>query len=185
MDFLGLITSAFGGGLTGLIGSAVSKVFEYKTKKLEIEAARERFTHEVALRKVDAEIMKEEWAARTKVADIEATAKIEVADSAAFAESIKSDDKNYLDYLDKLNDKQDWFFVILEFLRGSIRPFLTLYLCGITTLVYIKATRLMNADIILPGMAYDMVTNIINTVLYLTTTCVLWWFGTRNSEKRK
>lgn len=185
MDFLGLITSAFGGGLTGLIGGAVQKVFEYKTKKLEIEMNRERFAHDVAMKKVDAEIMAQEWAARTKVADIEATAKIEVADSAAFAESLKTEDKNYLDYLDKLNSKQDWFFVILEFVRGSIRPFLTVYLCGVTTLVYLKATKLLNADIILPGMAYDLLTNIINTVLYVTTTCVLWWFGTRNSERKR
>lgn len=185
MDFLSLITSAFGGGLTGLIGGAVQKVFEYKTKKLEIEMNRERFAHDVAMKKVDAEIMAQEWAARTKVADIEATAKIEVADSAAFAESIKSDDKNYLDYLDKLNNAQDWLFVILEFIRGSIRPFLTVYLCGVTTLIYLKATKLMNADIILPGMAYDLLTCIINTVLYVTTTCILWWFGTRNSEKRR
>lgn len=185
MDIVSLITSAFGGGLTGLIGGAVQKVFEYKTKKLEIEAAKEKYTHEVALRKVDAEIMKEEWAARTKVADIEATAKIEVADSAAFAESLKTENKNYLDYLDKLNDKQDWFFVILEFIRGSIRPFLTVYLCGVTTLIYLKAARLLSADVILPGMAYDLLTQIINTVLYVTTTCVLWWFGTRNSEKKR
>lgn len=185
MDFLGLITSAFGGGLTGLIGGAVQKVFEFKTKKLEIEANKEKYAHEVNMKKADAEIMAQEWAARTKVADIEATSRIEVADSAAFAESLKTEDKNYLDYLDKLNTTQDWFFVILEFVRGAIRPFLTVYLCGITTLIYLKATKLMNADIILPGMAYDLLTNIINTVLYVTTTCVLWWFGTRNSEKRK
>lgn len=184
MDFLGLITSAFGGGLTGLIGGAVQKVFDYKTKKLEIEANRERYAHDVAMKKADAEIMQQEWAARTKVADIEASARIEVEDSKAFAESIRSDDKNYLDYLDKLNSKQDWFFVILEFIRGIIRPALTLYLCLITTVIYFKATKLMGADIILPGMAYDLLTQIINTVLYLTTTCVLWYFGSRNGKQK-
>ncbi len=185
MDLLSGITSILGGGITGIVGSVVQRVFEYKTKKLEIEAAREKFAHEVALRKVDAEIMKEEWTARTKVADIEASAKIEVADAAAFTESLKSDNDNYLDYLDKLTPKQDWLFVILEFVRGSIRPFLTVYLCGVTTLIYLKAAKIMNADVILPGMAYDLLMNIINTVLYVTTTCVLWWFGTRNKEQKK
>ena len=183
MDFLGLITSAFGGGLTGLLGGAIQKIFDYKSKKLEIEMNREKFAHDVAMKKADAEIMAQEWAARTKVADIEANARIEVEDSKAFATSIKADDKNYLDYLDKLNDKQDWLFVILEFLRGIIRPTLTLYLCVITTIIYFKAVKLMNADIILPGMAYDILTQIINTVLYLTTTCVLWYFGTRNRQR--
>lgn len=184
MDFLSLITSAFGGGLTGLIGGAVDRVFTYKTKKLEIEAAKERYVHEVNMRKADAEIMREEWASRTKVAEIETAAKIEVADSAAFAESLKTEDKNYLDYLDKLNPAQDWFFVVLEFVRGVIRPGLTLYLCALTTLLYLKAVKLVPSAIE-PDRALDMVGSIINTILYLTTTCILWWFGTRNSEKRK
>ena len=184
MDFLGLITSAFGGGLTGLIGGAVDKVFTYKTKKLEIEQNRERYAHEVNMRKADAEIMAQEWAARTKVAEVEGATKIEVEDAKAFATSLTTDDKNYLDYLDKLNPKQDWFFVVLEFVRGSIRPGLTLYLCVLTTLLYWKASKLV-PSVIDPLQAVDMVSSIVNTILYLTTTCVLWWFGTRNSGKQK
>lgn len=183
MDFLGLITSAFGGGLTGLIGGAVDKVFAYKTKKLEIEQNRERYAHEVNMRKADAEIMAQEWAARTKVADIEASAKVEVEDAKAFAVSLGTEDKNYLDYLDKLNSKQDWFFVVLEFIRGSIRPALTLYLCLLTTLLYLKASKLVPSEID-PSQALSMVDSISNTIMYLTTTCILWWFGTRNKEKR-
>lgn len=184
MDVLSLITSAFGGGLTGLIGGAVDKVFAYKTKKLEIEQNRERYAHEVNMRKADAEIMAQEWTARTKVADIEASARVEVEDSKAFAEAIKTEDKNYLEYLDKLTPKQDWFFVILEFVRGSIRPGLTLYLCMLTTLLYIKASKLVPSDIA-PDQALSMVNSIINTITYLTTTCVMFWFGSRNTEKKK
>lgn len=184
MDFLGLVTSAFGGGLTGLIGGAVTKVFEYKTKKLEIEANKEKYAHEVNMKKADAEIMAQEWAARTKVADIEATAKVEVEDSKAFAASMESENKNYLDYLDKLNTTQDWFFVVLEFVRGAIRPALTSYLCVLTTMLYLKASKLV-PSVIAPDAALGMVNNIINTILYLTTTCILWWFGTRNSERKK
>ena len=183
MDFLGLITSAFGGGLTGLIGGAVDKVFAYKTKKLEIEQNRERFAHEVNMRKADAEIMAQEWSARTKVAGVEGEAKVTVEDSKAFAVSLASEDKNYLDYLDKLNSKQDWFFVILEFVKGMIRPGLTLYLCLLTTLLYVKAAKLVPSEID-ETAALNMVNSIMNTIMYLTTTCILWWFGTRNKEKR-
>lgn len=184
MDFLGLITSAFGGGLTGLIGGAVDKVFQYKTKKLEIEQNRERFAHEVDMRKADAEIMAQEWAARTKVAEVEGAAKVEVEDSKAFTVSLASEDKNYLDYLDKLNSKQDWFFVILEFIKGVIRPGLTLYLCLLTTLLYIKASKLVPSEVPTDA-ALRMVTEIQNTIMYLTTTCILWWFGTRNKSSKK
>lgn len=183
MDILSLITSAFGGGLTGLIGGAVDKVFAYKIKKLEIEQDIGRFAHEVEMRKADAEIMKQEWAARTKVAEVEGAAKVEVEDSKAFAVALGTEDKNYLDYLDKLDPKQDWFFVILEFIRGMIRPGLTLYLCALTTLLYLKASKLV-PSVIAPDQALSMVNSIINTITYLTTTCVMFWFGSRNTEKK-
>ena len=185
MDLVSLLMSSFGGGITGLIGGAVEKVFAYKTKKLEIEMAKERYVHEVAMRKADAEIMAQEWAARTKVAEIEAESKIEVEDAKAFAITKENEDKNYLDYLDKLTPVQDWLFVVLEFCKGSIVPFLTFYLCTITTIIYLKAAKLLNMDIILPGMAYDMVNQITNTILYLTTTACMYAFGIRNREKRK
>lgn len=170
MDFLGLITSAFGGGLTGLIGGAVEKVFTYKTKKLEIEQNRERFAHEVNMRKVDAEIMAQEWASRTKVAEIEGAAKVDVADAAAFAASF-NEPARYSQ--GDLTDKQNWWMVGLDVFRGIIRPGLTLYLCTLTTVIYFK----LNTD--LPVEAAD---RIINTVLYLTTTACCWWFGSRGPK---
>lgn len=185
MDILGLFTSAFGGAVTGLIGKSLEKIFEYKTKKLEIEMAKERYVHEVAMRKADAEIMAQEWAARTKVAEIETEARIEVEDSKAFAIAKENEDKNYLDYLDKLTPAQDWLFILLEFAKGSIVPCLTFYLCFITTMIYIKSVRLLNSDFILPSMAYDLVNQIVQTVLYLTTTACMYAFGIRNREKRK
>lgn len=181
MDFLGLITSAFGGGLTGLIGGVVDKVFTYKTKKLEIEQNRERFAHEVNMRKADAEIMKEEWAARTKVAEVEGAAKVDVADAAAFSASF-NEPARYSQ--GDLSTKQNWLMVALDFIRGIVRPGLTVYLCAITTILYIKAQNLVPSEIPV-DRAVNMVQEITNTIMYLTSTCVLWWFGTRNKGKKK
>ncbi len=180
MDFLGLITSAFGGGLTGLLGGVVDKVFTYKTKKLEIEQNRERFAHEVNMRKADAEIMAQEWAARTKVADIESAAKVDVADAAAFSASFNEPER----YATNVSEKQNWLMVGLDVARGIVRPGLTLYLCVLTTLLYVKAHNLVPSEIP-TDQALGMVTEIQNTIMYLTTTCILWWFGTRNKAKQK
>jgi hypothetical protein len=180
MDFLGLITSAFGGGLTGLIGGAVDKVFTYKTKKLEIEQNRERFAHEVNMRKADAEIMAQEWASRTKVAEIETAAKVDVADAGAFAASFNEP----IRYAENVTEKQNWLMVGLDVMRGVIRPGLTLYLCILTTLLYLKAHKLVPSEIP-TDQALAMVNEIQNTIMYLTTTCILWWFGTRNKAKQK
>ena len=180
MDFLGLITSAFGGGLTGLLGGVVDKVFTYKTKKLEIEQNRERFAHEVNMRKADAEIMAQEWAARTKVAEVEGAVKVDVADAVAFAASFNEPER----YAVNVTEKQNWLMVGLDVARGIVRPGLTLYLCVLTTLLYLKAHKLVPSEIP-TDQALGMVTEIQNTIMYLTTTCILWWFGTRNKAKQK
>lgn len=182
MDLFTGITSILGGGLTGLIGSVTQRVFEFKTKKLEIELQKDKFANEIALKKVDAEIMAQEWTARTKVADIEAAARVEVEDSKAFNTALTSEPQRYSQ--GDLTPRQNWM-IMLDVLRGVIRPGLTIYLCFITTVIYLKASKLLNGETIMPGMAYDLVTQIINTILYLTTTCVLFWFGTRNKSKQK
>ncbi len=180
MDLLTGLTSILGGGITGLIGSVTQRVFEYKSKKLDIELQAAKFANEIALKKVDAELMAQEWAARTKVADIEATAQVETEDAKAFSAALTSEPKLY--HEGGLTPHQNWLMVILDFIRGFIRPGLTLYLCAITTVIYVKASKLLSGETILPGMAYDLVTQIINTILYLTSTCVLFWFGTRNKK---
>lgn len=184
MDIFSGIASIFGGGLTGLVGSVTQRIFEYKSKKLDIELQKEKFANDIALKRVDAELMAQEWAARTKVADVEATAKMDVADSEAFATALTSEPQRYSD-VTHLTDKQNWLMVLLDFMRGAIRPGLTIYLCALTTAIYFQAKFLLRSNDITVEQAYDLVTQIIDTILYLTTTCVLFWFGTRNKAKQK
>lgn len=174
-----LITSLFGGGLTGLIGSVVSRIFDYKTKQLEITANQQKFAHDLAMRKADAEIMAQEWAARTRVAEVETAGREAVADAQAFAESFKEPPRYSAGAT--LTPAQTWLLVILDFTRGMVRPGLTIYLCVITTMVYLQARWLLG-----PGIKSDdsvqILNKIIAMILYLTTTCVLWWFGTRSKQ---
>ncbi|KKK92477.1 hypothetical protein LCGC14_2702510, partial [marine sediment metagenome] len=181
MDILGIVTSLFGGGLTGLIGGGTEKIFAYKAKKLAIEENREKYAHEVNMKRADAEIMAQEWAARTKVADIEAVAKVDVADAKAFSASFNEPVRYSQGDLTK---KQNWLMVVLDTIRGLVRPGLTLYLCAITTVLYLRARSLVPSEVSV-DQALGMVDSITNTILYLTTTCVLWWFGTRNKKPQK
>lgn len=163
MDLLTGLTSILGGGVTGLIGSVTQRVFEYKTKQLDIQLQKEKFAREIELKK------------------LETAAAIDVEDSKAFKSALESEPKKYS--TDTLTEKQNWLMVTLDFMRGAIRPILTVYLCAITTIIYVRAARLLNNDVILPGMAFELTQQIIQTILYLTTTCVLFWFGTRNKKK--
>ncbi len=125
--------------------------------------------------------MAQEWASRTKVAEIEGTSAIETESAKAFSAALTSEPKTY--HEGTLTTGQNWAMVVLDFIRGFIRPALTVYLCFITTVMYIKASRLLNGVVILPETAYSLVNQIIQTVLYLTSSCVLFWFGTRNPKK--
>ena len=178
-----MLETLLSGAVTGFLGGVVGKVFDYKSKKLDKELSILKFNQEVELRKVDLELMKEEWNQRIKVATVEAEAKVEVADSAAFNTSLTVEPKKYYD--GPYSGKQAWLMVAVDFLRGIIRPFLTIYLCLLTTLIYIQAKGLLTMDIILPGMAYSLVEQIINTVLYLCVTVVCWWFGSRGTKAPK
>lgn len=156
-----MISSIVLSGITGLVGGIAEKFAAYKTKKLELEAEQKKFEHEVALRKVDAEIMQQEWAARTKVAEVEGAARIGVEDSKAFAASYLIEPKKYgIKWLDAF--------------RGSIRPALTLYLVVLTSVMYAR-TKGGSVDPML----------VAETILSLTVMSCGWWFGSRDGKPGK
>lgn len=165
MSILSIIGSVVSGGITGLAGTAISRFFDYKNKKADRE-------HEVAMLRVEAEVMEQEWVARSAVAKIEGESAIEVEDSRAFRESLSNEPKRYF-----TGDSKRFgiIFILLDFIRGSIRPALTIYLCVLTTLIYLQIANL-GID---STQTQVILNHIINTILYLTTTVVLWWFGSR------
>ncbi len=60
---------------------------------------------------------------------------------------------------------------------------LTVYLCAISTLIYLQARELVGKENLTSEQALQIENLIVGTILYLTTTCVLWWFGTRNKQQ--
>ena len=174
MGVIQLISSIFGGGVTGLLGAVVTKITEYKTAKLKAD-------HEIEMRKADAAIMAQEWAARTQMAQVEASAKVDAADAQSFADSYRLEPQMYSDPK-KATSAQEWLFVFLDFMRGIVRPALTIYLCALTTAIYLQAHALLGTGMD-KTQAVVLVSHIIDTVLYLTVTVVCWWFGVRTKTK--
>jgi hypothetical protein len=176
LQWLGTLAgSILGGGATGILGVAVQRIADYKNKQLDLELSQQKFTHEEVMMKAQAEVMAQEWAARTKIAETEAAGAEAVADSQAFAASF-NESKPYAQA--GLNPAQTWLMVILDFVRGMVRPSLTVYLVAVVTLIYAQVKPL--AEHITPQEALSLLNMIVGTVMYLATTCVLWWFGTRN-----
>lgn len=174
-----LVGSIVSGGATGIIGVIVQRIADYKNKQLDLAISKEKMAHEIALKKIDAEILAQEYAARVTVAASESNAKIEVADSQAFAASFV-EPKMYSEGTGK-SGLQSFAFVLLDLIRGVVRPGLTIYLCVITTYVYLQVKELMGVPLD-PTKGMDLLNQIVGTILYLTTTCLLWWFGVRNKQ---
>lgn len=181
---LAFLSSIFSGGLTGLLGVAFQRFFDFLKVKQEIQMKKMDQDHELSLRRQDAEIMREEWAARTKVAAVEAAGREAAADAEAFGKSFAMEPARYSEGV-TLSPAGGMMLVVVDLLRGIVRPGITLYLCVITTIVYLDARAILAAyKLTLPvNEAVDLVKLIVSTILYLTTTCVLWWFGTRNKQK--
>lgn len=157
---MSILLSLLSGGITGLLGKGIERYFDHKAAKLQAEIEDRKFTHQIELQKM---------VGQTAVA---------VEDSKAFKASIEHDDVDKF-YEGQYTRGQGWLMVILDFCRGFIRIGLTAYLCILTTLVYIKAEKLCSLDVILPSMAFDVLTLIINTILYMTTLAICWQFGSR------
>jgi hypothetical protein len=191
LEILGTIaTAVLGGGATGLFGVLIQRWADYKNRQQDIETLQVKQAHEVAMYSAQAAVMREEWAARTHIAEVDAQGKVDTAkaeaagkeaeaDAKAFAASYKLEPQSY-SAGHHLSPRQRWVVVILDFVRGVIRPGLTVYLCYLTTLVYEESQRHVGA--LTAEQSFEILKLCIGTILYLFTTCTLWWFGTRNKQ---
>lgn len=78
-----------------------------------------------------------------------------------------------------------FLFGFVDFLRGLIRPSLTVYLCGVTTWVTWMAWEIMkkNGVELTAVQAMEIFMDTTSIVVYLTVSCVTWWFGDRRMAK--
>lgn len=172
------------GGATGLLGIVFQRIFDHWKNKQELDKLKAQHEHERGMRKLDAEIMAQEWAARTKVAEVEAAGREAVADSQAFAASFALEPKLYSEKV-KPGKVAGFMLVLVDVIRGIVRPGLTLYLAWIATSLY-EQNRALVAVLDLQTDTTKILgiyEQIVVTLLYLFTTCVLWYFGTRNRQQ--
>lgn len=169
LEILGALVS---GGATGLLGSAVSAFTKFKLQKLQND-------FEIAKIEKETEQMRMEQETRMAVADIEATTKKETSADSLVEASYAHDTAAYATGTKARDSKA---FIFLDFVRGMVRPLLTIYLMVLSTWLTVEVFSILNGleNAISAEQAYTLVQQAIATILYLTSTIVLWWFGTRN-----
>ena len=151
------------GGATGLLGTALGFAAEYLT-------ARQTHAYEVELRRFDMELARVEAASAERAA----AAAAETAESAAAWSALEA---SYRESGARLGSADSPWLTFVDVVRGLLRPLLTL---GSLALVAAMYFTLGSTDIEI----LDIRPRIVDTALYVATTCVLWWFGARSLDKR-
>lgn len=189
------------GGVTGLIGSVVGGIFKYKTMKAQIELKKAEHSHEMNMVKAESEAMIAEAKANIAITRAQVEGAVDLEDAKAYVASQREGNKALFNssWIERLfTVKGKWQIITLplamlvavlfgftDFLRGVIRPVLTIYLCGATTWITMMAWQIMRQH----GMeldasqAMEIFIQVTSIVTYLTVSCVTWWFGDRRIAK--
>ncbi len=162
---LDLLMGVLSGGVTGLIGTVISggmKFFENKQKH----------GHELAIMDMEIKQMHVEAEIAKDVAELEMEGKDRQAAWSALEAS-------YKESTSRMSTGDSQWLVMVDVVRGLMRPVITLGLLLGIGVIYFT----VGADTTLPD-GTPMTVNIIQTVLFVGTTAVLWWFGTRHLGKK-
>lgn len=165
---LGLIkllgSAGFGtifGGLMGIVN-----------RKVDLQADKQKQDHELAMRDKDAAIMAQEWAARTKVAEVEGAAMVE-------AEGYKALSESYSFAKPAKGGKMESF-------SAFIRPFISIGYFLITSAgsawilyyaFYVAKVQLNNEQI------GELVMYVISWVAFMGGATIGWWYAMRPGSK--
>lgn len=182
------------GGITGLIGSCVTAISNFKTQKLKNEHDEKMYDFKIQElgAKTDAAI---------KITEAKISGAVELADSAAYTESQKASTVKYVSdsWIEKLFSMTgylSWISVpvglllamalgFVDFLKGLMRPGLTLYLTAATSWVTYTAYKLVQQSETVVSITESLAiyNRVIDIVIYLTVSCITWWFADRRMAK--
>lgn len=193
-----IFSSVVTGGATGLLGVLFQRYFDYKGKQQDLELVRINNEHARLLAQMDVDkanraaeatenIAETQADAQVRGAELDAQARADEAAARSYIASIDADRATYLD--PKVQSRSKFaraMMTIVDSVRGLIRPLLTVYLVVLVTFMYNWASNLAGTEHgINAADAGALVKTIVNTLLYLVTTVVVWWFGVRPSAPSK
>lgn len=185
MEILGLIGSALSGGLLGVLGTGLQAFFQFKQKKADHE-------HELAMRGEDrkemlaeAELRREELKIsgeiKTELANIDYAKAETIAETELQQSSYESDKATYSTGFKITGSAGKFLLVLVDVIRGLMRPVLTLYCVGLLTWVAHLLYKVQGGVI---ADAANLWAEIIGAVIMLATTTVTWWFGSRRLKDK-
>lgn len=190
MSFFDLVGAAMGGGglgvITGLIGTALTKYSELQQKKADLALVREQNSHArlLALQEQEGNLKLAAMSAQSqeRIAEINAETRALERASMDFIASHESDRATYLTPVVQAQSRMARVLMALvDFMRGFIRPGATIYSYVLLTGLVLWVTELyrIKAFVLTGDQAFQIAQMVLGTVVYLVTTCTVWWFGIR------
>ena len=190
----GLISMLFG-GVTGLIGKTISTVTMYKLKKAE-------FDHREKMIDKETKAIVIESRAKANLIDSIYEGKVDVQEAEAFKLSIKNAGKfanvtyKVVDSLLNRKDKLKYLtvpigtlltflMVTIDVVRVGMRPGITSFYTAVMGYIvynYLHFLQVSSGGID-SNLQHELLYKAINGILYITTTCTVWWFGDRDHKR--
>jgi uncharacterized membrane protein len=188
-----LVTSILSGGATGLLGLVIQRWFDFRNRAQDLELVRINHEQARALAKIESErvaraaqaqetIAQAQADAQVGAAELEAQARADEAAARGYIASLEADRARYLDAEAQRSSRlARWAMAVVDFTRGMVRPVLTAYLVVVAHLMFYWAQQLaaQHGQQLSADQVHQLVLQIVGTLLYLATTAVVWWFGSR------
>lgn len=196
-----MILESILGLATGLIGNIVNGIFKYKTQQLTLEIKKADNEHELKMVEAETAAMIQESKASIAINRAKIEGEVELTDARAFIQGQKEANKAlfsnaWIEHLFSVQGK--WkiitlplatliatLFGLTDFVRGMLRPMLTIYLCGVTTWITMLAWDIMqkSSTNLSAYQAVQIFTDVTGVVTYLTISAVTFWFADRAMNK--
>ncbi len=186
-----IVSGVLGGGATGLLGVLLQRFFDWRKQSQDLELLKLNNELAIQLRSLELEAAAKaatlDASVRQQMAEFDMQARAEAASADAYAASMQADRATYLDAAaQKMSRLARWAMTIVDFSRGIVRPWGTIYLMGVTTAMFWWTTQLAHemGVKLTAEQVLDLQLKVIQTILYLVTTSWVWWFGVRPQAKK-
>lgn len=171
---LSLLTSSGLGVILGHLFGWLNRREDARLKAAELDHETKRWTHELALRDKDRELLQAEWAARAQVASIEVEGTIAQAEAQSLAAAHAADKATYGNPL-------------IDGVRGLVRPFLTACLVGVALYVNFVLLDLLRTawPTLTPADRLKLALLALEWLFFQAGACIGFWFGSRGQPRVK
>ena len=175
-----MLESLIAGGLTGVLGSLFSNV-------LDVVKIWQKNKFELSKMEYDLKVMDREYQYHIEMKNIDAETKRDVADADLMGRSYAHDASAYSVGREIKSPILTGALVVVDLIRGLIRPVMTAILLVVLWETRMEVKGILDAagiEGIGPMQAIIIYGRLVDAIIFMSSSAILWWFGTRVKGKK-